>query len=262
MKVPLSWLRDYVDLPESVAELTAVLDDLGLVVEGVQNVGEGLEDVVVARIDEIRAIEGADRVRLVTVDSGNGPIEIVCGATNFALGNHVPLAPVGAVLPGGFEIATRKMRGVTSNGMLCSARELRVNDDHDGLYLLDDVITPVVGQPLLEALGITRDVVFDISVEGNRPDAWSIRGVARDLATRLRRPMREPVVAVPREIPTLHQFASEWFERQKAEGGRRGAAFTAAPGSAPHLGGHAPDLQRGRRFQPGDARTRPADSPL
>ncbi len=212
MKVPLSWLRDYVDLPESVAELTAVLDDLGLVVEGVQNVGEGLEDVVVARIDEIRAIEGADRVRLVTVDAGNGPIEIVCGATNFALGNHVPLAPVGAVLPGGFEIATRKMRGVTSNGMLCSARELRVNDDHDGLYLLDDVITPVVGQPLLEALGITRDVVFDISVEGNRPDAWSIRGVARDLATRLRRPMREPVVAVPNATDASSSFAGARIE--------------------------------------------------
>ena len=126
-------------------------------------------------------------MRLVTVDAGDGPLEIVCGATNFAVGNYVPLAPVGAVLPGGFEIAQRKMRGVTSNGMLCSARELRLSDDHEGLYILDDVIDPVVGQPLLEALGITRDVVFDISVEGNRPDAWSVRGVARDLATRLGR---------------------------------------------------------------------------
>lgn len=197
MRIALSWLREFVDLPEPVAELTAILDDLGLVVEGVENVGEGLADVVVARVEEIRAIEGADRVRLVIVDAGAGPLEIVCGATNFAVGNHVPLAPVGAVLPGGFEIARRTMRGVTSNGMLCSARELHLSDDHEGLYLLDGLVTPVVGQPLLDALGVTSDVVFDISVEGNRPDAWSVRGVARDLATRLGRTVREPVGAVP-----------------------------------------------------------------
>lgn len=208
MKIPLSWLRDYIDLEESVEELTSILDDLGLVVEGVEMVGEGLEDVVVARVDEIRAIEGADRVRLVTVDAGQGPLEIVCGAMNFAVGNHVPLAPVGAVLPGGFEIAQRKMRGVTSNGMLCSARELRLSEDHEGLYLLDEEIDPIVGQPLLEALGLTRDVVFDISVEGNRPDAWSIRGVARDLATRLGRVMRSPVLAAPDDTQLSATYAS------------------------------------------------------
>ena len=208
MKIPLSWLRDFVDLDESIEELTSTLDDLGLVVEGIENVGEGLEDVVVARIDEVRAIDGADRVRLVTVDAGEGPLEIVCGATNFAVGNHVPLAPVGAVLPGGFAIAERKMRGVTSNGMLCSARELHLSDDHEGLYLLDDVIEPVLGQPLLEALGITRDVVFDISIEGNRPDAWSVRGVARDLATRLGRTLRDPRLATPDETDASSTFAA------------------------------------------------------
>ena len=208
MRIPLSWLGEFVDLPASLAELTAILDDLGLVVEGVEHVGEGLEDVVVARIDEVRAIEGADRVRLVTVDAGEGPLEIVCGATNFAVGDHVPLAPVGAVLPGGFEIARRTMRGVTSNGMLCSARELQLSDDHEGLYLLDDEIDPVVGQPLLEALGITRDVVLDISIEGNRPDAWSVLGVARDLATRLGQTPREPVVAGPDATEDTSSFAA------------------------------------------------------
>lgn len=208
MKIPLSWLRDFVDLEESVEELIAVLDELGLVVEGVERVGEGLEDVVVARIDEIRAIEGADRVRLVTVDAGHGPLEIVCGATNFALGNHVPLAPIGAVLPGGFEIAQRTMRGVTSHGMLCSARELRLSDDHEGLYLLDDLIDPVVGQPLMTALGMAPDVVFDISIEGNRPDAWSVRGVARDLATRFARPLRRPALAEPDAGEPTSSFAS------------------------------------------------------
>ncbi len=195
MKISLSWLREFVDLPESTDELREILDDLGLVVEGIEHVGEGLDDVVVARIDEIRAIEGADRVRLVVVDASDGPLEIVCGAMNISVGDHVPLAPIGAVLPGNFEITRRTMRGVTSNGMLCSATELRLGDDHSGLMLLDNLIDPIVGTPLLEALDITPDVVFDITVEGNRPDGWSVMGVARDLATRLGRPLTQPTLA-------------------------------------------------------------------
>lgn len=208
MRISLSWLREFVELTESTDELRVILDDLGLVVEAIDHVGEGLEDVVVARIDEIRTIEGADRVRLVVVDAGNGPLEIVCGATNFALGNHVPLAPVGAVLPGGFVIAERKMRGVTSNGMLCSTRELGLGDDHQGLMILDDLLTPRVGESLLEALSLTPDVVFDISVEGNRPDAWSVVGVARDLATRLSRPLRSPPLAEPNAPERSETFAA------------------------------------------------------
>ena len=114
MRAPLSWLKEFADFPDDVALLRATLDDLGLVVEDVEMVGEGLEDVVVARIEEISPIEGADKVRRVIVEAGSGPLEIVCGATNFAIGDLVPLAPVGATLPGGFSIATRKMRGVTS----------------------------------------------------------------------------------------------------------------------------------------------------
>jgi phenylalanyl-tRNA synthetase beta chain len=208
VKISLNWLREFVDLDEPIDELRAMLDDLGLVVEGIEQVGEGLGDVVVARVDEIRAIEGADRVRLVVVDAGNGPLEIVCGATNFAVGNFVPLAPVGAVLPGGFAIAERKMRGVTSNGMLCSARELELNDDHQGLMILDDLIEPRVGEKLLTALAIAPDVVFDISVEINRPDAWSVEGVARDLATRLARPLRDPKVAKPNDVTPSDSVAS------------------------------------------------------
>ena len=208
MRISLSWLREFVDLTETTEELRVILDDLGLVVEGIEHVGEGLEDVVVARIDEIRAIEGADRVRLVVVDAGDGPLEIVCGANNIDLGDHVPLAPVGAVLPGGFEIARRQMRGVTSNGMLCSARELGMGDDHHGLMLLDELIDPIVGVGILEALSITPDVVFDITVEGNRPDAWSVEGVARDLATRLGRPLASPPLAEANGESTSDSFAA------------------------------------------------------
>jgi phenylalanyl-tRNA synthetase beta chain len=207
MKISLTWLREFIDLPETAEELRPVLDDLGLVVEGIDHVGEGLDDVVVARIDDVRAIKGADRVRLVTVDAGQGPLEIVCGATNFEVGNYVPLAPVGAVLPGGFEIAERTMRGVTSHGMLCSSRELHLSDDHEGLMILDQLTSAPVGERLLIALSITPDSIFDISIEGNRPDAWSVEGVARDLATRLQRPLTSPALATPTSTTASDTFA-------------------------------------------------------
>lgn len=212
MKIALSWLREFVDLPESPDELRPVLDDLGLVVEGIEYVGQGLENIVVARIEEIRAIEGADRVRLVIVDAGGGPLEIVCGATNFVIGDHVPLAPIGAVLPGGFEIAQRAMRGVISHGMLCSARELGLSDDHVGLMILGEAVNAPVGTPLLQALDIMPDVVFDITVEGNRPDAWSVEGVARDLATRFGRELRAPALAEPNADVDSDSFASSGID--------------------------------------------------
>ncbi len=197
MRAPLSWLRDFAPFPDDIGVLVAALDDLGLVVEAVDKVGEGLEDVVVSRVTEITAIEGADRVRRVIVDAGDEPIEIVCGAFNFDVGDRVPLAPVGAVLPGGFEIGRRKMRGVVSNGMLCSGRELGLSDDGAGLLVLGDEITAAPGTPLTEALGMMPDTVFDITVEGNRPDAWCIAGIARDLAARLRLPFTLPEPPAP-----------------------------------------------------------------
>ena len=201
MRVPLSWLRDFAPLPGDAVTVAEALDDLGLVVEEIVRVGEGLDDVVVARVEEIAAIAGADRIRRVVVDAGAGPVEIVCGAWNFSEGDLVPLAPVGAVLPGGFEIARRKMKGVVSNGMLCSPSELALADDHEGILVLGhggDSGTAVPGTALVEALGIGRDVVFDVAVEANRPDAWSVAGVARDVAARLRVPFS---ILEPPEVP-------------------------------------------------------------
>ena len=197
MRAPLSWLRDFAPFPDDTGVLTAALDDLGLVVEGVEQVGEGLEDVVVSRVTEIDAIEGADRIRRIVVEAGEGPLEIVCGAFNFEVGDRVPLAPVGAVLPGGFAIGLRKMRGVESHGMLCSGRELGLSDDGAGLLVLGDEIEAAPGTPLSEALGLAADTVFDITVEGNRPDAWSISGIARDLAARLGLPVHAARAARP-----------------------------------------------------------------
>jgi phenylalanyl-tRNA synthetase beta chain len=197
VRAPLSWLRDFAPFPDDVGSLRDALDDLGLVVEAVEHVGEGLGDVVVSRVLEIRPIEGADKIRLVLVDAGADPLEIVCGAHNFAVGDRVPLAPVGAILPGGFEIARRKMRGIWSNGMLCSGKELGLSDDGAGLLVLGDEASGEPGTPLMDALGLEPDVVFDITVEGNRPDAWSMSGIARDLAGRFALPFAEPAAPEP-----------------------------------------------------------------
>jgi len=197
VRVPLSWLRDFAPFDGQPADLAATLDDLGLVVEGIELVGEGLDDIVVARVEEISAIEGADRIRRVVVDAGAGPVEVVCGAWNFEVGNLVPLAPVGAVLPGGFTIGRRKMKGVVSNGMLCSGRELGLSEDHEGIMVLDSIEGAVAGRSFVEALDIEKDVVFDLAVEANRPDAWSMAGVARDLAARLGLPFAIPEPTPP-----------------------------------------------------------------
>src|SRR4029077_14795292 len=106
-----------------------------------------------------------------------------CGAWNFEVGDAVPLAPVGTVLPGDFLITQRKMRGVVSDGMLCSARELGLGEDAAGLLVLPPGVTP--GQPIRDALGIESDVVFDLAIEGNRPAANCIAGLARDAAAKL-----------------------------------------------------------------------------
>jgi phenylalanyl-tRNA synthetase beta chain len=104
------------------------------------------------------------------------------------------------------------MRGVTSHGMLCSSRELHLSDDHEGLMILDGLVEPRVGEKLLSALSITPDVIFDISVEGNRPDAWSVEGVARDLSTRLGRSLRTPPVAIPNSKTRSDSFARAAIE--------------------------------------------------
>ncbi len=223
MRVPLSWLRDFAPFDQDPAELVAALDDLGLVVEEMESVGEGLADVVVARVTAVAAIEGADRIRRVTVEDGAGPVEVVCGAWNFEVGDLVPLATVGAVLPGGFEIGRRTMKGVVSNGMLCSGRELDLTDDAEGILVLDGTGDVRPGQSLTAALGIEPDVLFDVAVEANRPDALSVAGVARDLAARLGLPFAIPGVAdvarhlgstgpgggtEPREAPAVDTLAS------------------------------------------------------
>jgi phenylalanyl-tRNA synthetase beta chain len=192
MKVPLSWLRDLAPIDVPFDELEAVLSELGLPIESVERVGDDLSGVVVAKVLEIGAIEGADKIRRVVVDAGTAePVQVVCGAWNFDVGDVVPLATVGTVLPGDFQIAKRKMKGVESHGMLCAPDELGIpGGDHSGILVLPP--DTEIGADFAEAMGITPDVVIELEINPNRPDAMSIAGVARDVAARLGVPFRLP----------------------------------------------------------------------
>jgi phenylalanyl-tRNA synthetase beta chain len=195
MKVLLSWLRDFAPIEGDPVELGEQLSDLGLAVEELDVIGEGLDGIVVAKVLATRPHPNADKIQLVDVDLGDGEaLQIACGAFNMAPGDLVPLATLGTTMPNGMEIGRRKMRGEWSNGMLCSARELGLGGDHAGIHILPGNLP--VGAPFAEAMGIERDVLYDLEVNPNRPDAMSVAGVARDLAARLGVPFEVPEPAV------------------------------------------------------------------
>jgi phenylalanyl-tRNA synthetase beta chain len=195
MKVLLSWLREFAPIEGDPAALGEEMSDLGMAVESMDVLGEGLEGIVVARVLGLREHPDADRVQLVDVDAGDGEaLQIGCGAFNMAVGDLVPLATIGTVMPNGIEIGRRKLRGEWSNGMLCSPVEIGLGEDSGGILILPPDLDP--GTPLVEALGLASDVLYDLEINPNRPDAMSVAGVARDLAARLRIPfaLPEPVV--------------------------------------------------------------------
>jgi phenylalanyl-tRNA synthetase beta chain len=194
MRVPLSWLRDYVDIDMPPRRLAEELTVRGMEAE-VETADAGWTDVVVGRLVEVDRHPNADTLWLTKVDIGAGgePIEIVCGAQNLEVGQLVPAALVGSVLPGERRIERSKIRGVVSNGMLCSAVELGLGADADGIHILGhaDEIRP--GTPLAEVVGET---VLDVDVKPNRGDALSMVGLAREIAAFTGSQLRLPPVGV------------------------------------------------------------------
>jgi phenylalanyl-tRNA synthetase beta chain len=178
MRVPLSWLREIVDVdlaPEALAERLTLL---GLEVQGIIAWGDDWRNVVVGELLSVERHPRADRLSLTRVTVGAGePLEIVCGATNIAAGQRVPVALPGAVLPGGRQIERTEKMGVVSNGMLCSGEELGLTGDGDGILILP--ADAPLGRPLAELYG---DTVLDVDVKPNRGDALSIVGLAREVA--------------------------------------------------------------------------------
>ncbi len=206
MKITLEWLREYCDLSvlgiegpassdvERVGPLVDTLNALGMVVEGVESAPSSLDGVIVAEVREIETIAGAERIRLTRVDVGESALrEVVCGATNFDVGDLVPLAQPGTTLPNGVSIGVRTMMGIASQGMLCSPVEIGVATESGGLFIARERYQ--LGTPFSQAADVFDDVVIDLAIEANRPDANCVLGVARDLAAYLDAPFFPPVFA-------------------------------------------------------------------
>src|SRR5688572_1541916 len=208
MKFPESWLREHVKVDATRDELAARLTAIGLEVEDVQALGTGLVGVVVAQILSCERHPEADRLQVCVVDTGHGRAQIVCGAPNARAGLKAPLATVGATLPGGLAIAAAKLRGVQSDGMLCSAKELGVDPDASGLLELP--ADAPVGTPLATYLGLP-DATFELKLTPNRADCFSVRGIAFDAAAAFGvqvEPLQIPEAAVATDAAIAVQLAA------------------------------------------------------
>jgi len=194
MKVSLRWLREYVDIPtEDSDELAEVFSNLGHEVDGYEVLHLQFSGVIVGRVEKVSPHPNADKLRLCRVTTGGQPFDIVCGAWNFEAGAIVPVSVPGAVLAGGLEVGVRALRGIESHGMICSAAELGLGDDHSGIMVLDPEIE--VGRDFASLVPLP-DVVFDLSITPNRPDAMSVLGIARDLGAYYRLPVRSLEVSL------------------------------------------------------------------
>ncbi len=189
MKFSLNWLKEFVPLNQTVDELAESLTMAGVEVEDIEAQGAGFHKVVVARILKSDPHPNADRLSVCEVEDGSGRKQIVCGAKNYKIGDKVPLALPGAKLPNGMEIKRSKLRGVESDGMMCSPKELGLTDDAEGLLILAPDLN--VGTPLTEALGL-NDTIFDLEITPNRPDLLSHWGLAREIAALASLPAPDP----------------------------------------------------------------------
>jgi phenylalanyl-tRNA synthetase beta chain len=191
MKISYNWLKQFIKIDLKSEETATLLTDLGLeveVVEKYQSVRGGLEGVVVGHVLTCEKHPDADRLSITTVDLGDGtPVQIVCGASNVAKGQNVPVATIGTKLFDAagvaFEIKKGKIRGQESHGMICAEDELGIGTSHDGIMILDATLKP--GTPCATVFNIENDEVFEIGLTPNRADAMSHYGVARDLRASL-----------------------------------------------------------------------------
>ncbi len=214
MKFSENWLRQHVPTTASHEQLVATLTAIGLEVEDVVSMGASLDGVVVACIVSAEKHPEADRLQVCQVETGEGLVQIVCGAPNARVGLKAPLAKVGAVLPGGMKIKPAKLRGVESMGMLCSAKELGTDVDASGLLELP--ADARVGQPIADCLGLP-DASIEIKLTPNRADCFSVRGIAYDVAAALGGQVEAldatPVLATGTVAPVVRLEAGEKVPR-------------------------------------------------
>lgn len=204
MKISYNWLRDFVAFSQTPGELGNLLDQLGLEVENISEISADWSKVVAGKILTCKPVPDTDHLSHCTVDVGTDiDLSIVCGAPNVAAGQIVPVALVGAELPGGFKITRRKMRGVLSQGMICSERELGISDEASGIMTLTEECQ--AGNPL-ETYISQQDWVFELEITINRPDCLSHLGVAREIAAATGLPLTMPSV----EISECKEKTSNW----------------------------------------------------
>ncbi len=220
MKVSLKWLSEYVEVPEDLKAFCDRLDLTGTGVEGVERTGDIYDHVVTGQILEKEAHPDSDHMWVTKVDVGSANVDkegnpeslqIVCGAQNFNQGDHVVVATIGAVLPGDFKIKKSKLRGVVSCGMNCSARELGIGSDHDGIMILPE--DAPIGMPLADYLNLS-DTILDLEITPNRPDCLSMVGMAREVgamyAADAKNPLDEMEAALKEasDMPSVDELAS------------------------------------------------------
>jgi phenylalanyl-tRNA synthetase beta chain len=208
MKVSLKWLRDYVDIKLAPEELAERLTMAGLEVKGTQTIGGTWDNVVIGEVIALNPHPNADRLKLATVDLGTVQVTTVCGAPNIGLGQKIPFAHMGARLidPHTGEaivLKPAKIRGVASEGMVCSEKELGISESHEGILVL--LPEAPIGAPLGAYLG---DVIFDLDVTPNRPDCLSVIGIAREIAALTGEPLRLPPIHYEELKDSIDSFAS------------------------------------------------------
>ena len=197
MKISLNWLRDFVDCQLPASDLETLLRRAGLEVAAIHERGVAIDKVVVAEILESIQHPNADRLSVCKVNDGSEhPRQIVCGAKNYKVGDKVPLALPGAVLPGDFKIKPGKLRGVESEGMMCSAKELRLAEDAQGLLILPP--ESVIGTPLTELF--PTETILELEITPNRADWLSHLGVAREIAVFTGSPVKNPIPPLPAHV--------------------------------------------------------------
>ncbi|MDD5286721.1 MAG: phenylalanine--tRNA ligase subunit beta [Desulfuromonadaceae bacterium] len=194
MKITYNWLKEFVDFDHSPEQLAELLTMLGLEVEAMEKLGEGMDDVVVALVEEKRQHPNADKLSLCRVNNGRELLDVVCGAQNFKQGDIVALAQIGATLPGDFKIKRSKIRGEESCGMLCSEKELGLANESDGIMVLPVAVSSL-GTPVFSALGM-KDTLFEIGLTPNRADCLSVVGIAREVAAKLGIKIKYPLSAL------------------------------------------------------------------
>ncbi len=203
MRVSLGWLRDWVDMGSDVAALAHALTMAGLEIEGVERAGPALSGIIVGEVREVTKHPNAEKLNVCRVFTGTDEVQIVCGAPNVRVGMKAPLATIGAVLPNGTQIKQAKLRGVESFGMLCSARELALNEEASGLFDLPSHFVP--GTSLVEALALD-DTIFEVNLTPNRGDCMSVIGIAREVAVARRADLHAPAMS-PIQSEITDQFA-------------------------------------------------------